>query len=441
MTPEVSLDRLLAGRPTVWSEGRVQEVCARCEEAYVGEHGLLVSVVAPDGRVLDDAPLIPDFGDVLPYLAVFDHAEFALQQVERARPHLWRGLYAPRGVVHAFLNHDYLLGLTELFRITGDERCLEAAREAAGTLIGWLRREGRTLRKRRVPAPRSWLDERRTSPFCGGYIELLLEIGHLTGREEYLGYALEEGRQWLSTRHFRETGLFQQVEIVGAPRLSGWLARASRGPRVRLFKDNTNLVHALVALFRDTGEPWIAEGVRRWVDGFHATLFNGGDVLLERGGRAGGDGDVRLRAAFAAIDVLCEVHESVVRDAWPLELASGIAERWLLRQWSNRLLPERPGEDADHLDCNTDFAIALLRLGELRQEARYVEAALDMLEANPTLHRKGVGYVLSVDRAGAPVDERIITKYQALLLKAALVEREGSVARARPSIRSLLRDR
>lgn len=396
-----------------WAE----QVLDRLTRRYRGADGLLLTALDERGQVLDAEPLIADFGDVLPYLAYFGCADAALDQVRRAQPYLWRGLYRRRGRVQAFFNHDWLVGLIELYRLTGERWLLDLAVTAADALRAHFDARGLLLDEPvRLTAWRSWL--RRASPFGGGYIEPLVELAELTGEERFLAHAQRLAAAWLATQPFRAQGVFRRV--FGLP-LAGALAK--RAP-ARLFKDHTNLLYGLLALYEVTGEATLRQAIERWLDAFAAHFWNGGQVFLLVDDRLRGY-QPELKAAFAALDLLCACAHVGIGGPRTLDLARRIADCWLGEQWPSGLFPAAPGARHDHLDANTDMAVALAKLSALTNDRHYWQAADRCAAALLAQHAGPHGYVLAVSPEGAVVDGRVIVKYQALLLKLALLDLAG----------------
>jgi hypothetical protein len=152
-------------------------------------------------------------------------------------------------------------------------------------------------------------------------------------------------------------------------------------------------------------------------------------------------GPADLKAAFASIELLCDAQVGLPGPVSWLDHACRIADFWMVRQWPNGLFPLSPDAAADHLDANTDMAVALNKLAERTGRGDLRSAARRCTEGLLEQHRRPAGYVLSVDRQGRTVDGRIMIKYQALLLKLALLdERYGPIYQDAARL-SLLRDR
>jgi hypothetical protein len=416
-------------------------VTAHFHRSYIGPQGVLVTAVDSHGRITDGEPLIADFGDALPFLASFGEVEFALEQVERASPWLRGGLYVREGRIRVFFNHDWLLGLLSLYRITANEMPLRLAEDAAASLERGFFRAGFLVDEQPTPfGPRSWLP--RSSPFSGGYIELWLELAAATADDHYRRAAVNAADAWVGTQWFERFGLFATEPVAGHVRLSALARRLTRRGGANLFKDNTNLVYGLLALLSnecETSTKYI-HALRRWIDGFERYLWNDGTVhaQVDRSLRASG-GDIK--SAFSSIDLLCDLaHAGVMADR-ALRLATRTADRWLALQWDSGLFPVSPGAHHDHLDANVDLSIALMKLAALAGDERYSHASRKCAEAIVNCHERGAGYVLAVDPSGDTVDDTVVVKYQSLLLKLALVPDDPREIYANAGTLDLLRDR
>jgi hypothetical protein len=174
------------------------------------------------------------------------------------------------------------------------------------------------------------------------------------------------------------------------------------------------------------------------VGAFAHWLWNEGNVYLLLDRRFRGY-QPHLKAGFAAMDLLCDMHVVGVGRPDTLNLARAIGEFWLSQQWPNGLFPKIPGEASDHLDANTDLSVALHKLAFLTGDTRYRQAAERCRDAILVYHAGPAGYVLSVSREGQVVDARVLVKYQSLLLKLALLDGESPYDDTR--VAGLLRDR
>ena len=395
------------------------------QSTYLGPHGLLSTEVNSDGLVTDDEPLIPDAGDVLPYLCLCDKHDIAISQILRATPYLQNGAYVRDGRIPAFFNHDWLIGLVEVFAFTHDDLVLRLACDAADTLWSRLRFNGVLLNENvNWRSWRSWL--LRADPFTGGFIEPLVDLSQFANTDRYLAIAHEMGTTWVRRGAYDNRACFHRLSpfTVFGP------------PPVTLFKENTNLVFGLLRLWAATFDAEIRAGLERWLLGFEREFFNDGAVPLTN---ARPPCPANLKAAFASIDVLCDYMEGGIAVEKAHRLACRIADFWLGQQWENGLFPISVGVNQDHLDANTDIVVALSRLAVMSGNRAYREAAERCASSLLRLHASPYGYVLAVNPNNETVDDRIIVKYQALLVKLMLLS-SGTWPSDASELR-LLRDR
>ena len=398
----------------------------------------MFTAVNVKGQVIDETPIIADFGDILPFLYEEGHHSFVRQQLALAQPYLWRGLYSQNGAVRTFDNHDFLLGLLDLYQLSGDSAFLKGCEQALQTLWRDMRRCDQLIDKRVVNAPYAWLN--RANPYNGGFVEVLVDLYAITGQDSYLAQAVGEAAKWINGRFFQRHHLFRRINFVESELLSTVAARLASGPLVRLFKDNTNLMFGLVALYTQAPNDELKSAILNWVAGFERYFLSDGAVYLHLDNHFQGV-DRDIKAAFSALDLLCDIYWFVEPAADILRSARRISDYWLGQQWSSGLFPQQPNGSYDHLDCNTDMSIALCKLSQLTAESSYLEAAYRCCQANLTHHYTDRGFVLSVDREGRIYDERIITKYQGLLLKLALIDWNNLEIYGNERVYNLLKDR
>jgi hypothetical protein len=405
--------------------------------AYVNESGVLISTLDADGSIADAAPLVSDFGDVLPYLWHFGQREFVGRQLELAKPHLCQGLFTWRNRTRLFLNHDWLLGLLDLHRQSGDQAVLSMASAGATTIGEFFSCDVLLDEKPSGEHWRSWL--RPANAFNGGYIELWIELFEYTKNPVYLEWAQRLAAGWSNADSFRQLNVFGRIHSTLSARLDAIIDRCAI-LKARLFKDNTNLVWGILALYRHTREERWKDVISRWVQGFQTHFWNNGNVYLALDTKLRGY-EPSLKAGFSSLDLLCDLYHAGIQADQTRRLALSIADFWLSQQWPNGLFPEVPGGSHDHLDANVDLIVALWKLHAITGDNRYMVAAVRCRRALLELHLTPFGYCMAVDAAGRVVDARIVVKYQGLLLKLALLPRESGELLSNPELRELLRDR
>tara|TARA_R110002110_G_scaffold54639_4_gene156689 strand:- start:11768 stop:13069 length:1302 start_codon:yes stop_codon:yes gene_type:complete len=415
----------------------VDQTVARFQSQYIGSDGLIISALQGNGAIADATPLIADFGDVFPFLHAWNCNAFIEQQISKASAYLKKDLFEHNGFVSLFLNHDWLLGLLELYRLTGNAEYIERATRASHTIINnYFVNDVLVDSLPSIKRPKSLLCP--ATSFNVGYVELWLELHDITGDELLLEASTRLARTWIETDDFIRHGFFPRILSSHSHHLDKALRFASKN-RALLFKDNTNCIWSILALYQKTGEPYWQEAIECWIDGFETHFFNNGDVYLYLDQSLKGQSPA-LRAAFSVIDFMCD-YAIATGSTRTEKLACRIADRWLTYQWPSGLFPESGDADHDHLDCNVDMAIALTKLSGINDRRSYLEAAQKTAKAIIAHHRTDLGYCLSVKKDGSPYDSRIIIKFQALMLKLALTPANGQAVLADSSLLYLLRDR
>lgn len=416
-----------------WTADRLEEHLGRLERRWRREDGVFATTFrGPD--CVDETPLVADLADVASFLVEFDRTQAALDQARCAQAHVWRGLFALGGRVRLFENHDYLLGLIDLYEATGEAWLREEIDAAVETLVSCFEQRG--LLVDQYDGTRHWVEF--ANPFNGGYIEGLLDLYALTGDEQLLEIASRWAKAWIETPYFVEHGLFARFNTPRWP-LVGYLSSrfSTHGP-VRLFKDNTNMVWSLMALQRARPTEEIRGALEHFLGGFERLLWNGGLVRQVVDDDAA---EFRLIPSAFSLDLLCDLTDLGVCPGRALQLARGVADECLRRQWPSGAFPVSDRSGFDHVDVSTDVGVALWKLWELTGRDRYASAATASWRSVLETHWTDDGLVLSVDPTARTVDDRIIVKYQALALKSAILERAPHGIYADRRLWSVLRDR
>ena len=248
------------------------------ETTYINNHGMMIISMTGDGIVDLAEPVIADFGDILPFLWKLGMHDFVTKQLELATAKLDNSLYVRDGRTRLFLNHDWLLGLIDLYRQNGNLELLTMAEEGANNIAKrFFQRDLLIDEPVRLTDWRTWLVP--ASPFNGGYIELWLDLYRFTQNREYLAYAERLASGWTKTDDFVTHGVFSRRICNRSDWLDTLLVSRSR-MRARLFKDNSNLMWGILVLYQRTGEQRWRDTVTRWMDAFERHFWNQGDVFL-----------------------------------------------------------------------------------------------------------------------------------------------------------------
>ena len=416
----------------------VEKIFHRCASSYLGTDGVLVTSVYSDGSVKDATPMVADLGDLLPFAKYFNLEECIPDQITAAEQYLEHGLFKFNGKVELFFNHDWLLGLLDLYRQTGQPRYLELA-ELGGMEIGknYFVADLLVVERSSGLSTKSLLGE--CSPFNGGYIELWLELYKYTQNKVYIDFAERLGKGWVSTHEFEKNGVFCRCFSARSSLLNSLLAsRATL--KSRLFKDNTNLVWSLLDLYKVTKAEYWFKALCRWLKGFELHFWNQGKVALMLNMKLQ-PYNFSLKAAFSSLDLLCDLAHAGIERERCLQLAVSIADTWMDECWPNGLFPETLGGSEDHLDANVDMVVALYKLSYLLSRADYKQAADKTSDAILKTHETENGFCLSVDCNGNIVDDEIKVKYQGLLAKLAILPEDITQVYENQDIFDLLRDR
>lgn len=398
----------------------------------------LIKSLLPDGKLDSGNLLVPDFGDVLPYLYYFGLKEFCETQIQYADSSLRQGLFVRGGKVRLFLNHDWLFGLLELYRLTGRIDYLDKLEKGLQTVSSnYFYNNKLTDEPFSYSGITSFLG--RSKEFNGGYIELYSELSSCTSNKTYLEVAENLAKGIESDPLFHKTGLIGRKLSVYFP-VADRVLRVFSNQSVKLFKGNTNTIYGVLALYKQSPEVRWRELLLAWVDGFEKYFWNHGMVYLELDNRMR-PRNVSLKAAFSALDLLVQLYENKILPRSKLYLVHEIARSWIRKRWANGLFPLAPGGNKDHLDANTDMAIAISRLGHVTGDSEYFDIALEVKESIWKNHMTDFGLVNQISDKGEFVDPRIYVKYQSLYLKLVIIEKFGFRAFEDPVLEALLQDR
>ena len=422
--------------PAPWQDAQVETLLAHLGDRWLRSDGVLATCF--DGsHCVDPTPLVADLGDTAPFIYALGQPSQALQQAELVEAHLDRSLFSQHGTIELFDNHDYLLGLTHLYEVSGQQKLLTAIDRALDTLERDFEVEGLLVDQR--PCSR-WAALDAANPFNGGFIEVCVDLFRCTEDPRYLRLARRWAEAWLRTPYFRIHGLFARRNMPRAPLIGLGLDLLSHHGPVRLFKDNTNLVWSLLALYRVSHSERLYTALCRFVAAFSRRLYRYGVVAQFSGGRAARP-TYNLKASSSALDLLCDLCHFGIASDHCLALARGIASDCLDRQWKNGLFPLDSIGEVDHVDLNTDLGIALWKLWELTHDCRFRDGAIRAWTAQWKHHFSADGLIQAVGQNGQAMDSRVMVKYQALALKPVLLWRSGDRIYENTALWSLLRDR
>ena len=391
-----------------------------------------------NGVCINSNPALPDFGDISPFLIMFNKKKIVKNQFNAAKKYISNGLYIGHGGKGLFYNHDWLLGLIDAYRQTNDLDYLDTAVQAVDTIIKKYYYKGHLLKQ---PISFKSLDAflGKVDPYNAGYVELFLELYDITSEKVYYNLSQEILRTWSKDRFFIKHGLFGYVYCSRSKVINN-LIKLNISLRSRLFKSNTNLVYSLLSIYeKDNSLEW-KKMLKSWLNGFEKYFFNDGKVkmfLL----KSFKSHTIDLKAAFSSFDILCDCCYKNIDKEKSLYMAEKIYEYWSSIEWENGLWPINENINENHLDANVDFAIALTKYYTITKNVKYWNKFLKARHSIKKLHRSNYGYVNSINSFGEIVDSNIKTKYQGLLIKLDLFPTKPVNVYEDQKLKLLVRDR
>lgn len=396
----------------------IQEVINHFKETYLIDCLWRSKIDGVTGECIDFKPLIDDFGDAAPFLLYYGEKELVKIHFKNSSKFLDNGLFKYNGEIMLFDNHDWLLGLIDAYRQTNDKEYLDTTIKAVDHLLSdFLKNDILLDRKISLKNLDSFLG--KANPYNAGYIELFIELYEITGNIFYLKQSEKIIRAWANTSYFKRTGLFSVISSLRFGVLDS-IFKFRTNVASRLFKSNTNLVYSVISLYELTNSNEFKVILIKWLMGFEKNFYDSGSVnlIIPRFGKSKDKG---LKAGFSALDILCDLYSANIAKEKTLSMATKIADHWIDLQWNNGLWPVSEGKNENHIDSNTDFAIALTKLYSITKNLKYWEAYLRAKKALFKYHYTQFGYVMSVNNKGDIINSEIKVKYQSLFLKLTLL--------------------
>lgn len=416
----------------------VEEIFRHCDTTYTNDDGVLVTSIYVDGSIKDATPMVADYGDLLPFANHFGFESITRHQIERSKSYIQSGLFKYDDKIELFFNHDWLLGLLDLYRQTQDRHFLELAIDGSEFIEKNF--FCRDILIDEVADKFSWKNSlAAASPFNGDYVELWVDLYRFTGERKFLALAERAASGWATHRDFLRDGIFCRSHSIRFPIVNA-LGKKLSTMKSRLFKDNTNTVWSYLELYTETKDVHWRRVIEQWLGGFERSFWNQGKtaLMVDYKGLAY---NFSLKAAFSSIDLLCDLAYNEIKMADCRRMAEAIASCWLEDQWDNGLFAEVYNGNQSHLDANVDMAVALYKLSYITDKPEYQSAAQQTSKAVIKYHWTENGYCNAVDQAGEIVDTEIKIKYQGLLTKLALLGDDVAEVYQDKNTFDLLRDR
>jgi len=394
---------------------------------YTNSHGLLISLGnSLTGEIIQSTPIIEDLGDYLPFLLYFGYNEFSKRQVSLAINKLdGNCLYSdprhPRSkfIVDGYGNTDLILGFLEYYKQTGDKSVLNIIESSIESWYKLLTKDGFTymgyIKKIHLPIPLI------STKHGGMYGEILVDLFEISKNQKYIDMANNIMKKWITIPFFKRNGLFPNLYLYPfTTNILKVIPRIRRGSKqVRFFKENTNLVFSLLALYRITKENRFKKAIYYWIDNVKRKLARPDGGVYTQWSPNDKATDINL-FNFQLIEILCDA-SCIFNDSSLLSFSTRVADFWLKHQSARAgLFPNKINSNNhyDYLDCETDMAIALLKLSELTNKEKYRISSQECFQGILKYHMKPKGLALVVDyRNGTLIEPICKIKFNMLFLK------------------------
>ena len=372
---------------------------------------------------VDNCPVIEDFGDIYPYIALYDNSDSCKDEIIEVlnSSKIHNNLYLEKnGLLNLFHNHDWLFTFSEMYSVTNDnfylinlkKSLLEIERLATASNFVILdyykvRRQNKINRK---------IFFKSSNPFNVGFYEIFSEYMFLSGDYCFMDFLeksvkstlklnIRNGNHFLSRNFTTKSFPFNQILLS----FSAYQAR--------LFKDNTNAIFGLLSLKSFEQFDYLKLVIENWYNAICSNfLMDDGSVY----NYSNDDGSDNLKSSFSLIDVLLELKEIIDFDKLSNSI-NNIINHQLSLKLANGLFPESKSYKVAHLDANVDFCVSLYKSSIFLHNKKYYDECISLKKTILDAFKTKNGFVLYVDGNNRIIDDRIIVKYQSLILKLTLI--------------------
>lgn len=358
-----------------------------------------------------------DLGDITPYMWLIGEVALIDQLHMQAEAKAVDGLLAHGDIIRSFDNHDYVLSSYLLYRLTDQDvwrqRFLTSCHGLRrGFFSGamppaWIEADGRKS-MRRAPTAYSLLEL-----FC-------------------LAQTLDPAGNWTDFVAAQLPGIAEVLDKqplpliprVAAERFGMIVYSPKPGrPWARLFKDNSNLVFALLTYLEVSGDEAAARLLCRIIATLDRTLFDvdAGWAFTEVWQRRGQSHPAEPRLVGNTIAIgLCHIvaQTPALANALNPDMAGAFIDEPLQEATQDGLVPMMPTLRLQHIDMTVDFVTAailwLIDAGEPDEAEEVLSYGLAALRQ----HETSAGLTTLADANGPRGD--ICVKYNFLAVKLAI---------------------
>lgn len=422
------------------SKCRIDFVIDSVRNSALSDHGHLVAFFdTVSGEVIDGRPIYEDFGDVAPFLIACGAGDIADREFSALKSELDSSfLYInPRRsrpwMIKTYDWTDLLLGLLDYDKCQPGSGAKELADSLLSIWWGTFGKEdyisGRAIRvnsKKAIAIPMSSLHD------IGMFPELLVQRSNVqneTQSMDFLSIATKIVDSIVDDEFTKKYGIFPNYLNLCdrlSPGVSKWFDCLFRSKKhatattANLFKENTNALASVLAVWEMTGEPKYLKALNHWLDGCLKHMQTPSKMIAMGWNPKKGVIHPPTDHNFQFVDLMCDIYHQTGQERF-IESAEAVANTWLQARGSSGFFPHHIEGRYSELamsDSQTDFSVALLKLSALTNNTSYSTAAEEVLQSISEYMYTGAGMANWVDvHSGKALDGVCKTKFLVLSLK------------------------
>ncbi len=301
-----------------------------------------------------------DLGDITPFLWLLDGQDDIDRLHARAGIETVDGLLVEDQHVRSFDNHDYTLSFYLLYQLTEEEKWRRRFLERCRSIQQWFFGAGA------MPPARVSVEARpslKRAPTAYGLLELLCLAQRIDPDGNWTAFVAD---QLPAISAVLDKQPLPLIPRTAAERFGMVVYNPKPGrPWTRLFKDNSNLIFALLTYLQISGDETAVPLLRRIIGAVDETLLDeeAGWAFTEvwqRGGRSR-PGSPLLVGNTIAIE-LCRAVRAIPALAGALDPAQAMVfiDEPLQEAAQEGLVPMAPGADVQHVDMMVDFVTTVV---------------------------------------------------------------------------------
>ena len=404
---------------------------------FVNNEGLVSASYPPSGAVL-----LKDFNDYIPFLAFLGYEDFVDEQVRKGIAKSVGGLVPVGKRILSWRQDEWLEAVFERYRCNKSPELSAVLESGLGFIAEHLIDEDLIKSFYNLDSGRS---PSVFDPRTGALLEVLLDMGECFPRamdmalrcldriiewnEHHAQYLMPNFLVYKSTLHDKMSrkNPIKMPERIFYPYVHGW--RSIVGDwmiifpfqhRVKLAKQNSNLIHAFFRASMLTKDQKYFSFVEKWFESFQEYMYDDGrcySFLDHRMRRA----KVKLAHNHPVLETCLDVYLVTGKEQY-LQMAIRIADYWITKRLSNGLYPAFDDAEYAFLDDQTDILVLFVKLSKILENPRYWDEAADLYKAIVHNHmtQSGLATYSYLGNDKSSDKSRVEPKYNALFLKAGI---------------------